>query len=390
MRSKFIRVLVFVAVVAAVAVPVAMAFGFDDGVKPTPGMVGTPYDFTFKGRNGCPPYTFVFQSGSLPPGLSIDSNGHVTGTPTQAGDFSFWLELRDSGCVGGSCPPAGISCSAPSQRPFTISITEKLTVTTDKLTPATVGVPYSVKLAAAGGGSQTWSIQSGSPPPGITLAPDGTLAGTASADSGGPVTFVVKVTDGARTDTKSLSLDAVSPLGVTQPTFPAAELGHDLTPVKLAATGGRQPYAFAVASGASLPDGITLGPDGTVSGTPAAAGSFALPVTVTDSYGTTATVNVPLVVRAKVAVKTVRLPVTKVGKLFHATLRTTGGVAPLKWKVTSGRFPVGIRLNRVTGVLSGKARKAGIYPLSFTVTDAYGETSSVSVKLTVNALKKHR
>ncbi len=389
MRSKrFTRVLMVFAVVAAVAVPAAMAFGFDDGVNPPAGQIGTPYDFTFKGRNGCPPYTFVFQSGSLPTGLSMDSNGHVTGTPTQAGDFSFWLELRDSGCVGGSCPPVGTSCSAPSQRPFTISIVERLTVTTDKLTPATVNVPYSVKLAAAGGGSQMWSIYSGSPPPGITLAPDGTLAGTATADSGAPVGFVVKVTDGTRTDTKSLSLDVVAPLAVTQPTFPEAEAGHDLKPVTLAATGGRPPYGWAVAAGAALPDGIAMSPDGTISGAPAAAGSFGLPVTVTDGYGTTATINLPLVVRAKVAVKTLRLPVTKVGKLFQATLRTVGGVAPFRWKVTSGRFPVGIRLNKITGVLGGKAQKAGVYPLTLTVTDAYGETSSVSLQLTVNAVKK--
>src|SRR6476661_2684311 len=117
---RFTRILVVLAAVAAIGAPAAQAFGFDDGVNPTGGTVGTPYDFTFKGRNGCPPYIFVLVSGGLPPGLSMDSNGHVTGTPTQAGDFSFWLELRDTGCVGGSCPPVGKSCSAASQRPFTI------------------------------------------------------------------------------------------------------------------------------------------------------------------------------------------------------------------------------------------------------------------------------
>jgi len=41
MRSKrLIRVLVYLAVVAAVAVPVAMAFGFDDGVHPPEEMTG--------------------------------------------------------------------------------------------------------------------------------------------------------------------------------------------------------------------------------------------------------------------------------------------------------------------------------------------------------------
>ena len=46
----------------------------------------------------------------------------------------------------------GTSCS---------STPEKLSVVSDSLAPATVGVPYSVKLAATGGGTLTWSVASG-------------------------------------------------------------------------------------------------------------------------------------------------------------------------------------------------------------------------------------
>jgi len=390
MRSKrLIRVLICLAVVAAVAVPVAMAFGFDDGVHPPGGTVGTAYDFQFVGRNGCPPYEFVVQSGSLPSGLTMSSSGRVTGTPTAAGSFSFWVELRDLGCSGfpgNTCPPNGTSCSAPSQRPFTIDIAQKLTITSDNLAPATVGVPYSVKLAATGGGTLTWSLASGALPNGITFAPDGTLAGTATADSNGPVSFAVKVTDGTRVDTKTLKLDVVTPLAATEPVFAPAEIGHALKPTTLAATGGRTPYAWAIVS---APAWLTLDTTANaLTGTPTAAGSFPVQVTVKDTYGTTATLNALLVVKAKVAVKTLKLPVTKVGKLYRATLRTVGGVSPFKWKVTSGRFPVGIRLDRIAGVLGGTPRQAGTYPLTFSVTDALGETSSVSLKLTVLPKKK--
>jgi len=250
MRSKRLtRVVIYLAVVAAVAVPVAMAFGFDDSVHPPSGIVGTPYDFTFVARNGCPPYEFVKQNGSLPTGLSLSSSGRITGTPTQAGSFSFWVELHDLGCSGfpgNTCPPNGISCSAPSQRPFTIDIAAKLTVTSDNLAPATVGVPYSVKLAASGGGTLTWSIASGTLPAGITLAADGTLAGTPTAATPDPVSFSVKVTDGTRTDTKTLKLDVVTPLAATEPVFAPAEVGHVLKPTTLTATGGRGPYTWAI------------------------------------------------------------------------------------------------------------------------------------------------
>ena len=169
----------------------------------------------------------------------------------------------------------------------------------------------------------------------------------------------------------------MTPLAATAPTIPASEVGHLLKPTTLAATGGRAPYTWALVSGpAWLPfDPATA----SFTGTPDAAGSFPLQLTVKDVYGATATLNVLVAVKAKLALKTARLPVTKVGKLFSATLHTNGGVGPFSWKVTSGKFPVGIRLNRTTGVLSGKAQKAGTFPLTFTVTDTLGETSEVSL-----------
>lgn len=54
------------------------------------------------------------------------------------------------------------------------------------------------------------------------------------------------------------------------------------------ATGGTEPYSWAVTDGA-LPDGLELGADGTVDGTPTKSGEFEFTLTVTDS-GTTDTI----------------------------------------------------------------------------------------------------
>ena len=391
MRSfRFTRILVYLAVVAAIAVPVAMAFGFDDTVNPPDGVQGTPYSFQFKGRAGCPPYEFVHTVGPLPPGLSLSSSGLLSGTPTTAGSFSFWIEMHDLGCTntpGNSCPPNGISCSTPSQRPFTVEITAKLTVSTASPLPnGGVGVPYSLKLTADGGGSQTWSLVAGALPAGLSLGADGTISGTPTAALTAPVDFTVKVTDGSRTDTKTLRLDVVTPVAVTAPTVPATEIGHVVKPTTLVATGGRAPYTWAVTGN---PSWLTFDPaTAAFTGTPDAPGSFPFQATVKDVYGTTANVNVLVVVKAKLAVTTARLPVSKVGKLFRAVLHTNGGVVPISWKTTSGKFPVGIRLDRKTGVLSGKPQKAGTFPLTFTARDVLGETSEVSLVLTVNPAKK--
>ena len=386
---RITKVLALVAVVAAIAVPAAMAMAFEEGYNPPDAQVGTPYSFTFHVYGGCPPYNLVVISGALPAGLTLSSSGTISGTPTAAGQAGFWVELRDTGCgPSATCPPAGISCSSPSQRPFTINVIAKLTVTTASLDHATVGTPYSVKLTADGGGSQTWSVSAGTLPAGLALAPDGTLSGTPTADTPTPAQFTVKVTDGSRTDTKALQLDVVKPLTLTVPTLSIGEVGHDLRPAKATATGGREAYAWSLVG---APSWLAIDPaSGALTGSPDAAGTFRFQVSVKDTYGTVATANGVAAVKNKVAVKTTKLPATKVGRPYRWLLRAAGGVAPLTWKATSGKFPVGIRLDRKTGVLSGTARQAGLYPLTFTVTDSYGETSDVSLKLNVLPKKKKK
>ena len=129
---------------------------------------------------------------------------------------------------------------------------------------------------------------------------------------------------------------------------------------------------------------------GAITGTPTAAGSFNAQLTLSDTTTTKVNISVPITVAGKLTVTTLRVPATKVGALFQATVRTHGGVAPIKWKVTTGKFPVGIRFDRRTGVLSGSARTAGVFRLTFTVTDSLGGTSKASYTLTVKAAKKPR
>ena len=75
----------------------------------------------------------------------------------------------------------------------------------------------------------------------------------------------------------------------------------------------------------------------------------------------------------------------RVGKLYRLKLRTTGGVAPVKWKVTKGPLPKGIKLDRATGVLSGKPTKAGKYKITVEATDSLKVKSTTSFTIVVQA-----
>ncbi|HEY4336133.1 MAG TPA: MBG domain-containing protein, partial [Puia sp.] len=72
------------------------------------------------------------------------------------------------------------------------------------------------------------------------------------------------------------------PLVFSTTTLPNGQYGSSYVPLTLTVTGGNAPYTFAVTGGAMAP-GINLSADGTLSGTPLAAGSFTFTVTATDA-----------------------------------------------------------------------------------------------------------
>src|SRR5437867_767027 len=61
-----------------------------------PLQIGMPSSFKFDATLGQPPYTWSVASGTLPPGMTLRSDGTVSGTPTQAGQFTFSVRVQDS------------------------------------------------------------------------------------------------------------------------------------------------------------------------------------------------------------------------------------------------------------------------------------------------------
>jgi putative Ig domain-containing protein len=60
------------------------------------GTVGKAYSATITATGGAyPTYTWALASGSLPDGLTFSSTGHITGTPTKAGTFTFTVGVND-------------------------------------------------------------------------------------------------------------------------------------------------------------------------------------------------------------------------------------------------------------------------------------------------------
>jgi hypothetical protein len=102
--------------------------------------------------------------------------------------------------------------------------------------------------------------------------------------------FSVRATSAAGSASKTVNVvqDGVPPLAVVAPGQLASGIVNTAYSTTLLADGGLEPYTWSLVSG-TLPPGLTLNADGTITGTPTAAAQATFTATVTDANGDTAT-----------------------------------------------------------------------------------------------------
>jgi hypothetical protein len=402
--KRRILVPVFVATAALVFATAAWAIRFtDESYFPPVGTIGVPYSFTFTGAGGCGPalpYQFTVLGGSPPPGLSLAKSGLVSGTPAQAGSWSFWVNLSDEN------PPSADWCRpAEAQREFTITINgtggsvpppppkpipvppppPPVSITTVTLPEATTGSPYSMTLTASGTAAKSWSIAAGTLPAGLSLASSGVLSGTPTA--AGASSFTVRVTAGAATSQKQFTLEVIAPLQIGAPASQVGEVAVPIT-VDLAASGGTAPYRWELTQG-SLPTHVGFigdkgnGSAATIKGVPAEPGDFPLTFAVIDARGRRTVRTITLQVADKLRFVAVQMPRrARVGKLYRASCISEGGVGTDTWTAI-GKLPMGLALDPTTGVISGRPLRRGRYVLYLGVKDELGASRSMKISIVV-------
>jgi putative Ig domain-containing protein len=250
--------------------------------SPTPpaGVVTNPYaGFSFSASGGSPPFTWAITSGTLPGGLTLASDGTLSGTPTSVGSFALTVTATDSAQTPGTgAQPFSVTINAP----------EPLLISPGQTPPAGVhGTPYGFAFTATGGYLPlSWTVTAGTLSPGLALNPDGSLSGTPTKASSTPFAFTVTVTDSS-TPTRATNSVAYA-ITISEPPPPSI----NNTPPPTATVGSPYSFPFTASDGlaplvwtppTAPMGGLAVSLDGILSGTPSTAGIFPITLTVKDA-----------------------------------------------------------------------------------------------------------
>ncbi|HUB66305.1 MAG TPA: putative Ig domain-containing protein [Candidatus Methylacidiphilales bacterium] len=327
------------------------------------GIAGTAFSYQITATNNPTSYGAT----GLPAGLSVNpTTGLISGTPTVDGMYNAAISATNS---YGSCGAA-----------LTITIDQAPAITNGPPpATATTGIAYNFTYTATGYPAPTFTLLSGSLPPGLTLSSPGVISGTPTAP--GTYSGTVDAGNGLSPDATqafTIIVTAATPPVITNgppPTTASAGASYSFT---YTATGYPTP-TFSVTAGA-LPTGLTLSSSGVISGTLTAPGTYTGTITARNSAGT-ATQNFSITVQQAPGITNGPPPVTaSIGIAYNFTYTAIGYPTPI-FSVTAGALPTGLTLSS-SGVISGTPTATGTYTGTVTASNGVGTAATQNFTIT--------
>jgi Putative Ig domain len=342
-------------------------------------VLGQPYTAKLQATGGVPPYTWSTQLLGIP-GMTLGSDGTLSGTPAQQATFIPNFTVTDS---------KGTTVTAPVE----LDVIAPLAFSTAAALPdQNIALPVYMYIAVSGGVQPyTFSLAPGSTmPPGLTF----TNANSVGLIQGAPTTpgsysFTVQVTDSFTPPFKISQTFTQKILnGVVVPNSTLPDAVQDI-PYKeqIKVFGGTPPYHFVLFPLASTPPGLTLDTStGFLSGTPTTSSQYTdtMYMYINDSAPTPATIQayISINVQPALSFQTTSLPDSARGLNYGGSLYIVGGRAPYTVQVANGTLPDGLTISSTpygnTFNVTGVPTKDGTFQFTLKVSDSYETPNTAS------------
>ena len=204
----------------------------------------------------------------LPEGLTLKSDGTIVGTPTkECRDYKFTVTASALGYRDVSCE-------------FTLSALYQLSYSGSSLEHGSYGKSYIADInTATCDAPVTYTLKSGSTlPKGLTLTPGGYIVGVPQEAC--KTTFTVIASSAYAESIEATYTLTIDPSFASSTALPNGKMGEKYMG-SVATAQGSFDITYRIVGG-SLPAGLTMTEDGTISGTPGAPGTYTLIVRAED------------------------------------------------------------------------------------------------------------
>jgi hypothetical protein len=324
--------------------------------------------------------TVTVSNDKLNKGATFSATGVGTLTNMTATGATYTAPTTGS---GGTATITVASASDPTKTTtLMVTVTAPPSITTASLAAATEGTAYNATLAATGGaGTMNYSVTVGSLPAGLSLnSSTGAITGTPTGPNGA-VSFTMQAKDSStvtpQTSSKALSITVNLPAPPAFTTTSPLPAGVEFaTYSQTLAASGYGPFTYALATGSTLPAGLSLTAvaiTGAPTG-PAGTNSFSLTVTDSSKPAQSATQSFSMTVSLPTApsVTTTSLPNGTTGVAYNQTLAVSGGHGPFTWALVSGSgtLPPPLASIPSNGQISFTPNTTGVYTFKVQVTDS--------------------
>jgi PKD repeat protein len=307
-------------------------------------------------------------SGSLPPGLRLDSDGEIHGYPSKAGAYTF--TVRAENATDSDTKQFSITITAEQQKP---QITDNY-FNSDVL----VGQNFWGRVEADR--AANWSLE-GNVPPGLYIDDDyyddrdsykGFAHISGRPTEAGEFTFTVKATNSVGSDSKSFTIIVAMP---EKPVIQTASLPNSIMGERYSQWLRATEFAEWSRISGSLPPGLRLDSDGEIYGYPSAVGTYTFTVKA-ENAADSDTKEFSIIITAeqqKPVIITNELPNGTEGKSWWGEIEADRAA---NWTI-EGDLPPGLSVENY-----GNSYRGYIYFRGYPTAAAVGKTYTFTVKAT--------